>query len=58
LATIPVIVTAGDIARQRIKRVARVAGIVLVVIGGVAVFHYQVMDLNVFWAKLMRRMAI
>ena len=35
-----------------------VVGIVLVVIGGVAVFHFQVMDLHVFWAKLMRKMAI
>ena len=58
LATIPVIVTAADIARQRVKKVAWVVGIVLVVISSVAVFHFQVMDLNVFWAKLMRKMPI
>jgi succinoglycan biosynthesis transport protein ExoP len=58
LATIPIIVTAGDMARQRVKRVAWVVGIVLVVIGSLAVFHFQVMDLNVFWAKLMRKMPI
>ena len=58
LATIPLIVTAGDIARQRMKKASWVVGIVLVVIGGIALFHFQVMDLNVFWAKLMRRMAI
>ena len=58
LATIPIIVTAGDMARQRVKRIAWVVGIVLVVIGSLAVFHFQVMDLNVFWAKLMRKMPI
>jgi len=58
LATIPMIVTAADIARQRVKKVAWVVGIVLVVVGSVTVFHFQVMDLNVFWAKLMRKMAI
>ena len=58
LATIPLIVTAADNARQRVKKFAWVAGIVLLVIGSVTVFHFQVMDLNVFWAKLMRKMAI
>ena len=58
LATIPLIVTAADTARQRVKRVSWIVGIALIVIGGVAVFHFQVMDLNVFWAKLMRKMAI
>jgi succinoglycan biosynthesis transport protein ExoP len=58
LATIPVIVTEGEIARQRAKRFAWVVGIVLVLIAGVAAFHFQVMDLNVFWARFVRHMAI
>ena len=58
LATIPVIITAQDINRRRIKRVAWVVGAFFIVFGGVVLFHYQVMDLNVFWAKLMRKMPI
>ncbi|MFL7867904.1 MAG: GNVR domain-containing protein, partial [Anaerolineales bacterium] len=58
LATIPVIVTEREISRQRVKRFAWVVGIVLVLIAGVAAFHFQVMDLNVFWAKFVRHMAI
>ena len=58
LASIPLIVTARDIARRRVKKVVWVVGIFLVVVGGVAVFHYQIMDLNVFWAKVMRKLAI
>jgi succinoglycan biosynthesis transport protein ExoP len=58
LATIPVIVTRGDLARQRIKRAAWVTGVLLAVIGGLAAFHLLVMDLTVFWAKLMRKMAL
>ena len=58
LATIPVIDTPGDMARRRVKTLALVAGVVLLIAGGLVIFHYQVMDLDVFWAKLMRRMAI
>ena len=57
LAIIPEILTRGDIMIRRVKRAAFVIGSFLIVIGGVAVFHYMVMDLNVFWAKLMRKVA-
>jgi hypothetical protein len=53
-----VIITAKDIARRRIKNVVWVVGAFVIVFGGVVLFHYQVMDLNVFWAKLMRKMPI
>ena len=53
-STIPRIVTAEDMKRTRRKRVmiavCTVAGIALAVV----LFHYFVMDLDVFWAKLIR----
>ena len=58
LATIPVIDTPGDLTRRRVKTAALVAGVVILIAGSLVIFHYQVMDLDVFWAKLMRRMAI
>jgi len=58
LASIPVIDTPGDVSRRRMKILALAVGVVVLIAGGLALFHYQVMDLDVFWAKLMRRMAI
>jgi len=58
LAGIPIIVTQQDIRRQHVKRFAWAAGSLGVIIGGVLVFHFFVMDLDVFWAKLIRRLAI
>jgi polysaccharide chain length determinant protein (PEP-CTERM system associated) len=58
LASIPDIVTKRDILRAKLKRVSLVAGALLVVIAGLAVFHYMVMDLNIFWAKVVRRMPL
>jgi polysaccharide chain length determinant protein (PEP-CTERM system associated) len=61
LASIPEIVTRKDIARRKLKRTILVAGITLSLVAVLLVFHFLVMDLDVFWAKLMRkinRMAI
>lgn len=58
LAGIPPIVTKGDIRRKHIIRFALATGSLGVIIGVVLVFHFFVMDLNVFWAKLMRRLVI
>ena len=58
LATIPVIDTPGDVTRRRMKTAAIAVGAVILIAGSLVIFHYQVMDLDVFWAKLMRRMAI
>ncbi|WP_155316551.1 GumC family protein [Desulfosarcina alkanivorans] len=56
LVSVPTIVTPGDRRNRRLKRISwGVAGIVLVGIGVLA-FHTLVMDLDVFWAKLMRKM--
>jgi len=58
LAGIPQIMTYKDMIGRRRKRIAWAAGLVGVLIVGLLVFHFAVMDLNVFWAKLLRRLAI
>ena len=58
LASIPEIVTPSDRIHTRLKRVSLVAGVLLVVLAGLAAFHFLVMDLNIFWAKVMRRMPL
>jgi polysaccharide chain length determinant protein (PEP-CTERM system associated) len=58
LAGIPEIRTQTDIARQRMLRIAGAGTFMLVIAVGVVVFHFLVMDLDVFWAKLMRKLAI
>ena len=55
LASIPEIVTEEDLQRQKKKQIFIVISLVLSVIGGVVAFHYLVMDLNVFWVKLMQK---
>jgi uncharacterized protein involved in exopolysaccharide biosynthesis len=58
LAGIPRIMTESDLAAQRWKRLAIAGGVVGVVVLGLVVFHFFVMDLDIFWAKLMRKLAI
>ena len=58
LAGIPPIITGKDIARRRWKRIALATGTIGVIVAGIVVFHLMVMDLNIFWAKLMRRLPI
>ena len=53
-SVIPRIVTEQDRARRMRKRVALVAGSVLGLVAVVVVFHFFVMDLYVFYAKLER----
>jgi polysaccharide chain length determinant protein (PEP-CTERM system associated) len=57
LASIPEILTPQDIAAMRRKRWILIGSIVLLIIVCVGVFHFFIMDLDVFWAKLMRRFA-
>jgi polysaccharide chain length determinant protein (PEP-CTERM system associated) len=58
LAGIPEIPIQSDISRRRMMRLAGVGVFLLVIAAGLVVFHYLVMDLDVFWAKLMRKLAI
>lgn len=58
LSTIPEIVTLDEILRlkrrKKIILIAVVAGVVLFVL----IFHFFIMDLDVFWAKVTRRLGI
>ena len=58
LAGIPEIRTAGDLRRKRRMRFIKIVAVIVVFVGGLAVVHIWVMDLHIFWAKLMRRLAI
>jgi polysaccharide chain length determinant protein (PEP-CTERM system associated) len=58
LASIPEIVNQEDISarRKKIKKIILIVGIV--VVASLLIFHFFIMDLDVFWARLMRRMGI
>ena len=58
LAGIPNILTAKDIANRNRKRFAWLAGTVAVIIAALVIFHFAVMDLDILWAKLSRRLAL
>jgi succinoglycan biosynthesis transport protein ExoP len=58
LVVIPEIVTQADITRRRFKWVTATVATLVVILAGIVVFHYQVMDLDVFWARLMRKLAL
>ena len=58
LASIPEILTSQDIVRAKKKRITLIVGVVLLIIIGVIVFHFFIMDLDVFWARLTRKLAI
>lgn len=55
LGSIPEIITWRDKKRQRIKWMTLACGLLIVIAVGIAVFHFFVMDLDVFWAKVLRR---
>ena len=46
---------ACDLTRQRWKRTWMAAGTLASVIAAVLIFHFFVMDLDVLWAKVMRK---
>lgn len=55
LAGIPEIITPRDRRRRRVRVVLIVSGAVVLIAAAIAVFHYWVMDLDIFWMKLLRR---
>ena len=57
LAGIPVIVTAEDMVRRRRRRLAWVGAGVLSVALAATLVHYLVMDLDVLWIRLMRKLS-
>jgi succinoglycan biosynthesis transport protein ExoP len=54
LAMVPAIVTARDHSRRRMHRIMLTMAVLGIAAGGVAIFHFRVMDLTVFWAKVIR----
>jgi hypothetical protein len=58
LAGIPEIVTEEDISRVKKRRIALLIGIVLFIVVCLVAIHFLVMDLDVLWARLMRRLAL
>jgi polysaccharide chain length determinant protein (PEP-CTERM system associated) len=58
LAVIPEIVSAEDTAQDRLQRNKILIGIAVAMLCAVVIFHLFVMDLDVLWAKIMRRMVI
>jgi len=58
LASIPEIVTREDIQRKKKKRNTIIIALGLGLVISVVIFHFLVMDLNVFWAKLMRKVSL
>lgn len=58
LGQVPNILTQQDRRRIVIRRIASVATAMLAAVVGIAVFHFFVMDLDVFWAKLGRKLML
>ncbi|MEZ4601730.1 MAG: Wzz/FepE/Etk N-terminal domain-containing protein [Syntrophotaleaceae bacterium] len=58
LAGIPEIVTASQQARMQRRRRMMQLGVLVLLVGGVMIFHFFIMDLDIFWAKLSRRMDV
>lgn len=58
LVTIPKIRTEQEIADAKGKRRTRLLVTAILLIAGLALFHFFVMDFDIFWAKMMRRLAL
>lgn len=56
LVSVPVIVTARDMLRQRIKRNRIITAAAALSVLGLILFHFFVMDLVILWARLTRRL--
>ena len=58
LASIPEIVTDRDREEERRKKKIMWVGAAAAVVVAIVVFHFLVMDLDVFWARLTRKFMI
>jgi polysaccharide chain length determinant protein (PEP-CTERM system associated) len=58
LATIPRIITENDRRRGRARHIKILITLVVAVAAMVLLFHFYVMDLEVFWARLSRRLML
>ena len=57
LAVVPQIFTRKDITRRRMKRLILVTAGVLIIAGAVIGFHFMIMDLDIFWIRLTRKIS-
>jgi polysaccharide chain length determinant protein (PEP-CTERM system associated) len=55
LAGIPEILTPQDIARKKRRQITLILIVCLAILGGLLIFHFLIMDIEVFWARLLRR---
>ncbi|OPY70272.1 MAG: Chromosome partition protein Smc [Syntrophorhabdaceae bacterium PtaU1.Bin034] len=56
IGTVPPIITEEDRQHERTKRIRLVAGCVVLCIAAVLIFHFFIMDLDILWAKIGRRL--
>jgi capsular polysaccharide biosynthesis protein len=55
LAGIPTILSPGDVSHLRRKRIVIAVGVIASIVAAVLIFHFLVMDLDVLWARIMRK---
>jgi succinoglycan biosynthesis transport protein ExoP len=58
LGSVPALVSVEEYQYTLIKRSLSVVAALAVIIAGVVIFHYYVMDLDVLWAKLGRKLPV
>ena len=58
LGEVPSIMTSEDRRKKQTRRIVVVSLVCIVLIGGIVLFHYLVMDWWVFWAKLNRKLML
>ncbi|MDJ0884308.1 MAG: GNVR domain-containing protein [Desulfobacterales bacterium] len=58
LSGIPLIVTPAEAARRLMMRKVKIITAAAAIPVGIIIFHFLIMDLDIFWAKLIRRLAL
>jgi hypothetical protein len=58
LAVVPEILTAEDTAQDSRQRKEILIGVAVVIVCAIVIFHFFVMDLDILWAKITRRMML
>jgi hypothetical protein len=58
LAAIPRMVTAEDTMRRKKTRNALLIGSAVVMVAGLLIVHFMVIELDILWVKLLRRLTI
>jgi uncharacterized protein involved in exopolysaccharide biosynthesis len=58
LIVLPVIETNDDLNKKRNKRFRIILYLIILAVAGVVIFHLYVMNIEIFWAKLMRKISL